>query len=243
MGRVEIAGQRPVQPFPPRSHNWVYSTYTHRESANPSGSDQRTYASTNMSSKIPDPDDVTEAQLANHLEGRPIRYSPDKVCSRCDSKNSLRMKYEGADWDDLADETFEERERIRFTVVYDEQPWLPGLEWAVRGLFHERHPQQSQEEIAAEGVAQAMGTATLVRAEDATTVHHSPEDEYAYDDELVLTDVTIELYSPPSEGEDTTPSEPEGMVVAKGIGDRDDWPEEENEWRKELIRSAEKSED
>jgi len=197
----------------------------------------------NMTTEIPEPDDVTEAQLAEHLEGRPIRYSPDKVCSRCDSKNSLRMKYEGAELDDLVDETFEEQERIRFTAVYDQQPWLPGLEWGVRGLFHERHPQQSQEEIAAEEVAQAMGTATLVRAEDATTVHRSPEDEYAYDDELVLTDVSIEFYSPPSEGEDTTPTEQEETVIATEIGDRPDWPEEENEWRKQLIRSAKKDGD
>jgi len=56
----------------------------------------------------------------------------------------------------------------------------------------------------------------------------------------VLADVTIEFYSPPSEGEDDSADESEGMVVAKGIGDRPDWPEEENEWRKELIRSAEK---
>jgi hypothetical protein len=33
------------------------------------------------------------------------------------------------------------------------------------------------------------------------------------------------------------------MVVAEGIGDRNDWPDEENEWRKELIRSAEKDDD
>ncbi len=193
----------------------------------------------NMTTEIPDPDDVTEAQLADHLEGRPIRYSPDEVCSRCDSKNTLRMKYEGADWDDLADETFEERERIRFIAVYEEQPWLPGLEWEVRGLFHERHPHQSQEEIATVGVAQAMGTATLVRAEEATTVYHSPEDEYAYDDEFVLADVSLEWYSSSNEGEDRTPSESEETVIAQGIGDRPDWPKEENEWRKELIRAHE----
>jgi hypothetical protein len=197
-----------------------------------------------MTTEIPDPDDVTEAQLAEHLEGRPIRYSPDEICSRCDSKNSLRMKYDNANWNDLADETFEEREIIRFTVVYEEPPWLPGLEWGVRGLFHEWHPQQSQEEIAVPRIAQAMGTATLVRAEDTTIVYRSPEDlTEAGDDDLVLTDVTIEFYSPPGDGKDTTPSESEEMVVAEGIGDRDDWPEKENEWRKELIRSAETSED
>lgn len=198
----------------------------------------------NMTTEIPDPDDVTEAQLADHLEGRPVRYSPDNVCSRCDSKNSLRMKYEGADWDDLADETFEERERICFTAVYEEPPWLPGLEWGVRGLFHERHPQKSQEDLAAQGTAQAMGMAILVRAEDATTVRPVPDDPSDIrDDDLVLADVTIEFYSPPSEGEDTTPTEQEGMVVAEGVGDRPDWPEEENEWRRELIRSAETTED
>jgi hypothetical protein len=196
-----------------------------------------------MTSDIPDPDVVTGAQLAGHIEGWPIRYCPDHACSRCESKNNLRMKYEGADCDDLVEETFVERERIRFTTLYNEQTGATGLEWSVRGLCHVRHPQQSQAEIAEEGVAQAMGTATLVRAADAATVHHSPEDEYAYDDELVLADVTIEFYSPPSEGEDTTPTKQEGMVVAEGIGDRNDWPDEENEWRKELIRSAEKDDD
>jgi hypothetical protein len=159
-----------------------------------------------MTSDIPDPDVVTEVQLAGHIEGWPIRYCPDHACSRCESKNNLRMKYEGADCDDLVEETFVERERIRFTTLYNEQTGATGLEWSVRGLCHVRHPQQSQAEIAEEGVAQAMGTATLVRAADAATVHHSPEDEYAYDDELVLADVTIEFYSPPSEGEDTTPT-------------------------------------
>jgi hypothetical protein len=189
----------------------------------------------------PDPHDTTADQLADHLEGRPIRYSPDEICSRCESKNSLRRHYGGADWDDLADETFEERERIRLTAVYEEPPRFPGLEWGARGLYHERHPQQSQEDIAAPGTAQAMGTATLVRAEDATTVRTVPDDPSEMrDDDLVLADVTIEFYSSPSEGEDTRPAEQKDTVIAQGIGDRPDWPEEENEWRKELIRSAEK---
>jgi len=192
---------------------------------------------------IPSPDDATAEQLADHLEGRPIRYSADEVCSRCDSKNSLRMQYMDVTWDDddLADATFEAGERIRFTVVYEEQPWFPGLEWKVLGLFHERHPQKSQEDIAAQGSAQAMGTATLAHAEDATTVRTVPDDPSDMrDDDLVLTDIAIEFYSPPNEGENTTPTEKEGTVIAQGIGDRPDWPEEENEWRKELIRSAEK---
>lgn len=194
----------------------------------------------------PSPDDVTEDQLADHLEGRPIRYSADEVCSRCDSKNSLRMQYADATWDDdaLADPTFEARDRIRFTVVYEDQPWFPGLEWEVLGLFHERHPQKAQEEIAAQGSAQAMGTATLARAEDATTVRTVPDDPSDMrDDDLVLTDVVIEFYSPPSEGEDTTPTEQEGTVIAEGIGDRSDWPEEENEWRKHIIREGEEPDD
>jgi hypothetical protein len=58
----------------------------------------------------------------------------------------------------------------------------------------------------------------------------------------VLTDVTVEFYSSPGEGEDTTPTEQEGMVVAEGVGDRPDWPEEENEWRRELIRSNDTTE-
>lgn len=195
---------------------------------------------------IPSPDDATAEQLADHLEGRPIRYSADEVCSRCDSKNDLRMQYTDATWndDDLADPTFEAGERIRFTVVYDQQAWFPGLEWEVLGLFHERHPQKPQEEIAAQGSAQAMGTATLAHAEDATTVRTVPDDPSDMrDDDLVLTDVAIEFYSPPSEGEDTTPTEKEGTVIAQGIGDRPDWPDEENEWRRELIRNAENDED
>ncbi|MFB6201062.1 MAG: hypothetical protein ABEI98_03535 [Halorhabdus sp.] len=197
-----------------------------------------------MSTEILDPDDITEAQLAEHLEGRPIRYSPDEICSRCDSKNSLRMQYAGADWDDLPDETFEEQERIRFTVVYEESAFLPGLNWSVRGLFHERHPQQSQEEIAVRGTAQAVGTATLVRAADATTVRTVPDDPSdVRDDDLVLADVTIEFYSPPSEGEDSAPDFGGETVIAEGINDRPDWPEEENEWRKYLIREGEEPDD
>jgi hypothetical protein len=43
-------------------------------------------------------------------------------------------------------------------VLYQDPPWLPGLEWSAEGVMHERHPRQSQEETAAQGVAQAMGT-------------------------------------------------------------------------------------
>jgi hypothetical protein len=57
----------------------------------------------------------------------------------------------------------------------------------------------------------------------------------------VLADVTIEFYSPPNDGEDDTADDSEGMVVAKEIGDRPDWPEEENEWRRELIQNAKTS--
>lgn len=55
MYRFETAGQRPNQSFPPRPHNRVYSIHTHRELANPSGSDQRTYASMNMIQTFPIP--------------------------------------------------------------------------------------------------------------------------------------------------------------------------------------------
>lgn len=187
----------------------------------------------------PTPDDMTADQLADHLEGRPIRYSPRKYCVRCEAKNDLRRQYADADREDLPNEYFEAGERVRIMVLYQDTPWLPGLEWSVEGVMHERHPHQSKEETVGQGAAQAMGTATLVRAEDAATVYCSPDDlSESGDDDLVLTDVAIEFYSPPTEGEDSTPTEKEGTVIAEGVGDRPDWPEEENEWRKELIRSA-----
>jgi hypothetical protein len=192
--------------------------------------------------KSPSPDDVTEAQLAKHLEGRPIRYSVDEVCSRCDWKNNLRMQYADADPNDLPDETFEEQERIRFTVVYEDQPLFPGLEWEVKGLFHERHPHKSQEGIATKGSVQAVGTATLVRAADAKAVRTVPDDPSdMHDDHLVLADVNIEFYSPPTEGEESAPEFGDETVIAEGINDLPEWPEEENEWRKHLIREGEET--
>jgi hypothetical protein len=193
---------------------------------------------------LPSPADATADQLADHLEGRPIRYSPREYCVRCEAKNDLRRQYADVDRNDLSDRHFEAGERVRIMVLYQDPPWLPGLEWSVEGVMHERHPRQSQEETAAQGVAQAMGTATLVHAEDAATVYRPPNDlSESDDDDLVLTDVGIEFYSPPSEGEDTTTTEQKGTVIAQGIGDRPDWPDEENEWRKELIRSGEKDDD
>lgn len=207
----------------------------------------------------PTPSDATEDQLAEHLEGRPLRdprrYYKDGVCKRCEEKNMLRMKHTDTEYDDLADETFEERERIRFIAVYSEYEDPEEKLWTINGCFHERHPYKPTDEIAAKDVAQVIGSATVVPAGDAAILDRRPvEDMFAEvpeefpdqelrDDELVLTDVTIEFYSPPSEGEDTTPTEQEGMVIAKGIGDRPDWPEEENEWRKELIRSGDGEDD
>jgi len=193
-----------------------------------------------MTGEIPDPESVTEAQLADHLEGRPLRYSIDEICSRCDRKNDLRMGYTDIDINDLPDETFEVEEDIRFTVSYRDPPWLEGLQWEVRGLFHERHPQLSREEYATEGSAQAVGSATLACAEDAPIVRTVPQDpSEIYDDDLVLTNVEIQSYSPPSEGEDRTPDEQEETVIAEGIGDLRDWPDEENEWRKTVIKTGE----
>ena len=207
----------------------------------------------------PTPSDATEDQLAEHFEGRPLRdprrYYKDGVCKRCEEKNSLRMKHTDIEFDDLADETFEERERIRFTAVYEEFQNPDEKLWTLTGCFHERHPHKSTDEIAAEGVAQVIGSATVVPAGDAAVIDRRPvEDMFdevpeefpgqeLRDGELVLADVAIEFYSPPSDGEDDLADESEGMVVAKGIGDRPDWPEEENEWRRELIQSAETTED
>jgi hypothetical protein len=184
---------------------------------------------------IPTPDDATDTQLEEHLEGRAIKYSPDKVCSRCESKNRLRRKYLDIARGDLPDRTFEEGERIRFIAVYQDPPFLPGLEWSVHGLFHSEHPQKPREKMAVKGTAQAMGTGTLAPAAEASFVKRSTEDDHGSPDELVLTEVDIEFYSPPHEGEDKTPTETDETIIAEGIGDRPDWPEEENEWRKELI--------
>lgn len=186
----------------------------------------------------PHPDDATKAQLANHLDGRPIRYSPNRVCSRCDAKNSLRIQYTNIPLDELADETLEAGERINFTTIYRDSPLIKGVCWSVRALFHKRHLHKSEDDIAVQGTAQAFGSATLTRATDAT-VQYAPDDEYASDDELVLTDVAIDLYSPPDQGRDDTASEREEMVVSSGVGDRPDWPEEENEWRRKLIQNGE----
>lgn len=187
------------------------------------------------------PNDVTTEQLTDRLEGRPIQYNRDQHCARCDQKNSLRRKYADPDQEDLEDESFEEGERILFTAVYEDQPFMRGVPFAVRGLYHERHPQLPREEAVQKGVALVRGSATLKRAEEALVVNYAADDENGHEDDLLLTDVTTEFYSPPEEGPDRTPEPREETVVADGIGDRPDWPDAENEWRKALIRDAEKA--
>jgi hypothetical protein len=209
------------------------------------------------SNTTPTPSDTTEDQLAEHFEGRPLRdprrYYKDGICRRCEEKNMLRMKHTDTEFDDLPDETFEERERIRFTAVHREFQNPDQKLWTINACFHERHPHKPTDEIAAQGVAQVIGSATVVPAGDAAVINRRavedmfdevPEefpDQELRDGELVLADVTIEFYSPPNDGEDDTADDSEGMVVAKEIGDRPDWPEEENEWRRELIQNAKTS--
>jgi hypothetical protein len=49
--------------------------------------------------------------------------------------------------------------------------------WIINGCFHEHHPHRATDEIAAEGVAQVLGSATVVPAGDAAVIDRRPVED------------------------------------------------------------------
>lgn len=111
---------------------------------------------------------------------------------------------------------FKEGERIQFITICDDSPLPQRPFFPLGGLFHECYPQKPREEVASKGSGQMLRPATLMTAEDAAIVDRLPDDEFAKNDELVLADVTIEYYSPPQEGKDSTLPETDETINAKG---------------------------
>lgn len=171
------------------------------------------------------------------VEDLPLVRDPNMIreerCSRCERKNDVRRRY------DLPqrDATFDDGERVRMIVGYDPDPDTTSG-WQVRAVFHIDHPMLPKEKAARPGAITAQVTGTL---ENSGWTYEDPfgeGDTHTNDDAAVVRDVEIEWYSPEGEGEEPEPmNEPdaEGIAAPKPTDGYPDWPQEENDWRAEII--------
>lgn len=172
------------------------------------------------------------------VEDLPLVRDPNMTteerCSRCDRKNSVRMSHNLP----LRDETFDDGERVRMVVGYDLDPDTTSG-WQIRAVFHMDHPMLPKEKAAFPGSITALVQGTL---EQTGWTYPNPlgeSDEYTVGDRSVVRDVEIEWYSPEGEGEAPEPvneADDEGIAEPQPDDPYTDWPDEENEWRAEIIR-------
>jgi len=162
----------------------------------------------------------------------------DEYCNRCDRKNRIRLTY------DLPqrDPTFDDGERVTLICGYNADP-DQTRGWVIRAAHHVDHPTKDKDDVARPGQALAKVTATLDQTgwtytQPALTEGEEPE-EYHVEDRSVVRDVEIEWFSPVDEGQEREPAhEPDenGVARPKPTDPIPDWPDEENEWRKEIIQ-------
>lgn len=182
---------------------------------------------------------ITKEGLTNSIEGWPIVHprnlTAEQICDRCDEKNEIRLRY-GRETKDVY---FDEGERIRVTVVYDDDLGI----WRITGAFHDRHSMLDPEDAASPDVAQARATG---RVESEGWTYYfppvAPDDKREYhhiEDRYILHDVEVEWFSPKGEGEEREPvgevDEETGTVVLEPTDPRPYWPEETNQWRKDIM--------
>jgi len=162
----------------------------------------------------------------------------DEYCNRCDRKNRIRRRY------DLPqrDPTFDDGECVTLICGYNADP-DQTRGWVIRTAHHVDHPMKNKNGVARPGQALAKVTATLNRTgwtytQPALTEGEEPE-EYHVEDRSVVRDVEIEWFSPVDEGQEREPAhetDENGVARPKPTDPLPDWPDEENEWRKEIIQ-------
>lgn len=179
----------------------------------------------------------TEKGVRASLEGWPIVHPKNmvvhEVCRRCDEKNDLRIQYDM----ETEDAHLEIGDRVRGFAYFNEEKGV----WQLSAVHHERHPVVDREEVAEPNTAQARVVGRVNRRgwtyESVPRVEDQP-DYYFVEDQAVLEDVAVEWLSPEGEGEEREPiREPDehGLVELKPTDPRPGWPEEDNEWRKDIM--------
>jgi hypothetical protein len=184
----------------------------------------------------PTPDGLKEV-----ITGLPLVRIPnlirDEYCNRCDRKNDIRRRYDLPE----RDPTFDDGERVTLICGYNADPDQTNG-WEIRAAHHTDHPTKDKDDVATPGQAVAEVTARLDR--DGWTYTHAalsdgeePE-EYHVEDRSVVRDVEIVWFSPVDEGQDrerTVELDDEKIADPKPTDPLPDWPDEENEWRREII--------
>jgi len=185
-----------------------------------------------------DEQEPTRDGLIDVVEDLPLVRDPNTTqeerCSRCQRKNDIRRGYELPQ----RDETFRDGERVRLFVAYDTDPRTTSG-WQVRGVYHTDHPQLSEEKAAVPSVIQAQVTATLEQSGWTYEDPFNEGNEHTNEDASVVRDVEIEWFSPADEGQEREPVadvDDDGVASPQATDPIPTWPDEENEWRREIIQ-------
>jgi len=190
-----------------------------------------------------DEQDPTEESLIDVLEGRPLVRLPNNVdnerCKRCEEKNRIRRDYDMPE----TDPALLDGHRVRLVCSYNPDP-SEGEGWVVGAVHHLDHPMKDKDDVSVPGAAQAQVTVELDQTGWTYTQPALADDEDGpvetyVEDRSVARDAKIEWFSPIGDGEERPPiREPDkhGLVDLKPTDPRPNWPEEENEWREEIMR-------
>lgn len=190
-----------------------------------------------------DEQEPTKDSLADVVEDRPLVRLPNIVdeewCVRCEQKNDVRRSYGLPE----EDGRLHDGHRVRILCSYNPDP-SEGNGWVVRAVYHLTHPMKDKEDVSVPGEAQAQLTVELDNTGWTYTQPALGDDEDGpvethVEDRSVARDAEIEWFSPIGDGEERAPiREPDehGIVELKRTDPRPSWPEEENEWRKELMQ-------
>lgn len=180
----------------------------------------------------------TRDGLKTVLEDLPLIRIPnmlrDERCNRCERKNEVRRRHNLPQ----RDETFADGERVYMVVGWNPDP-DECRGWEVRAVFHMDHPMLSKEEAGRPNTITALVSGTLEETGWTYELTLGDEDESYVDDRSVVRDVEIEWYSPEGHGEDPAPvneADKNGIADPKPTDGYSDWPDEENEWRREILR-------
>jgi len=231
----------PVVPPPQPIH---YIINTHRDSEPPAGNhNEHTMTATLDHSDTPaiDTQEPTPDGLKEVITGLPLVRIPnpitDETCKRCARKNNIRRRH------DLPqrDPSFSDGERATLICGYDADPDTTSG-WEIRAAYHADHPTRDKDDVATPGQAVAEVTARLDR--DGWTYTYAPRadadepQEHHVEDRSVVRDVEIIWFSAVDDGQHREPIvelDDDGIATPKPTDPIPEWPEKENEWRREII--------